>query len=139
MLTRVHCHGDSHGSNNFMADGPQGERIATFFDFDDAGPGYLAFELAVYLWAMLPCKLGATLDANEQERWRAYLRGYRSVRPLADADVAAIAAFVSVRQFWLMGEYAGRTAVWGTQAMPTSWLRKQVELLNAWESLQTPD
>jgi hypothetical protein len=37
-----------------------------------------------------------------------------------------------------MGEYAGRIAVWGTQTMPTSWLRKQVELLTAWESLETP-
>jgi Ser/Thr protein kinase RdoA (MazF antagonist) len=138
-LTRVHCHGDCHGSNNFMSDGPCGERIATFFDFDDAGPGYLSFDLAVYLWAMLPRKVGGTLDANEQERWRAYLRGYRSVRPLPDADVAAIAPFVAVRQLWLMGEYSGRTAVWGTQTMPASWLRKQVELFTAWESLQTPD
>jgi hypothetical protein len=60
------------------------------------------------------------------------------VRELRAADFDAIAAFVAVRQFWLMGEYAGRIAVWGTQAMPTSRLRKQVDLLTAWESLQTP-
>ena len=83
-------------------------------------------------------KPGAALDALEQDRWRAYLAGYRSVRPIPETDLAAIAPFVAVRQVWLMGEYAGRMAVWGTQAMPTAWLRKQVDLLRAWEALATP-
>jgi len=138
-LTRVACHGDCHGSNNFMTDGPSGTRIASFFDFDDAGPGWLAYELCVYLWAILPHKVGGELDVAALERWRRYLAGYRSVRPIGSVDFDAIAPFLAVRQFWLMGEYAGRIAVWGTQAMPTSWLRKQVELLTAWESLKTPD
>jgi Ser/Thr protein kinase RdoA (MazF antagonist) len=138
-LTRVHCHGDCHGSNNFMTDGPNGTRIASFFDFDDAGPGWLAYELCVYLWAILPRTAGGELDAAARERWRRYLAGYRSVRPIDSADFDAIGAFLAVRQFWLMGEYAGRIAVWGTQAMPTGWLRKQVALLTAWAALQTPD
>jgi hypothetical protein len=61
------------------------------------------------------------------------------VRQIDSADFNAIAAFLPVRQFWLMGEYAGRISVWGTQAIPTNWLRKQVALLTAWESLKTPD
>ncbi|MGE4240642.1 phosphotransferase enzyme family protein [Ramlibacter sp.] len=137
-LERVHCHGDCHGSNNFMTDGPGGRRIASFFDFDDAGPGFLAFELAVYLWAMHPRKPGKLLEGDELDRWRAYLKGYRSVRKLEDADFEAIALFVSVRQLWLFGEYAGRLDVWGTQSIPTAWLRKQVELLGAWLDLRTP-
>jgi Ser/Thr protein kinase RdoA (MazF antagonist) len=138
-LTRVNCHGDCHGSNNFMTDGPDGRRIASFFDFDDAGPGWLAYELCVYLWAMLPRTAGVELDAAARERWRRYIDGYRSVRPIGPADFDAIAAFLAVRQFWLMGEYAGRIAVWGTQAMPTSWLRKQTGLLTSWASMKTPD
>jgi Ser/Thr protein kinase RdoA (MazF antagonist) len=138
-LTRVACHGDCHGSNNFMTEGADGARVASFFDFDDAGPGFLAYELCVYLWAMLPRKVGGELDGAERERWRRYLAGYRSVRAIGAADFEAIARFIAVRQFWLMGEYAGRIAVWGTQTMPASWLRKQVALLTAWETLQTPD
>lgn len=138
-LTQVHCHGDCHGSNNFMTDGPDGVRISSFFDFDDAGPGWLAYELAVYLWAMLPRTAGAELDSSARERWRRYIAGYCSVRPIAAADFAAIAPFVAVRHFWLMAEYAGRIDVWGTQTMPGAWLRKQVDLLTAWESMQTPD
>lgn len=137
-LTRLHCHGDCHGSNNFMTDGPGGTRLASFFDFDDAGPGWLAYELAVYLWAILPRKVGGTLDDAALAHWRRYLDGYRGVRPVEAADFAAIAAFLPVRQFWLMGEFAGRVDVWGSQSMPTGWLRKQVELLTAWESLETP-
>jgi Ser/Thr protein kinase RdoA (MazF antagonist) len=141
-LTRVACHGDCHGSNNFMTDGADGVRIASFFDFDDCGPGWLAYELCVYLWAILPRTPGAELDAAASERWRRYLAGYRGVRQIDSADfdaIDAIAAFLPVRQFWLMGEYAGRIPVWGTQAIPTSWLRKQVALLTAWESFKTPD
>lgn len=138
-LTRVACHGDCHGSNNFMTDGPDGTRIASFFDFDDCGPGWLAYELCVYLWAILPRTPGGELDAASSERWHRYLSGYRGVRQIDSADFNAIAAFLPVRQFWLMGEYAGRISVWGTQAIPTSWLRKQVALLTAWESLKTPD
>lgn len=137
-LTRVACHGDCHGSNNFMTARADGSRVASFFDFDDAGPGWLSHELCVYLWAMLPRKAGSTLDASALERWQRYLQGYRSVRTLSSDDFEGIAAFVAVRQFWLMGEYAGRIAVWGTQSMPTSWLRKQVELLTKWGSLTTP-
>ena len=138
-LTRVNCHGDCHGSNNFMTDGPERTRIASFFDFDDAGPGWLAYELAVYLWSMLQRTASAEPDAVTRERWHRYIAGHRSVRTIGDADFAAIALFVVVRHFWLMGEYAGRVDVWGTQAMPKTWLQKQIELLTAWESLQTPD
>ena len=137
-LTRVACHGDCHGGNNVMTDGPDGARVASFFDFDDAGPGWLAYELCVYLSALLPRKADSPLDAGALERWGRYLAGYRSVRPIAPADFDAIATFVVVRQLWLLGEYASRLAVWGTQALPTKWLREHAGLLTAWESLTTP-
>lgn len=137
-LTRVACHGDCHGSNNFVTDGPQGARVASFFDFEEAGPGYLAYELCVYLWALYPRTAGKALDEKQLGQWRSYLAGYRSVRPVAEADFRAIAPFMAVRQFWLMGEYAGRIPTWGTEAMPTNWLRKQVGLLEGWEALETP-
>ncbi|HVE54577.1 MAG TPA: phosphotransferase, partial [Ramlibacter sp.] len=137
-LGRVACHGDCHGGNNFMSDGADGERIPSFFDFDDAGPGWRAYDLAIYLWAMFPRKPDAALDEAGLERWRRYLAGYSSVREIAAADLAAIAPFMAVRQFWMLGEFAGRVAEWGTQALPTSWLRKQLEFASAWETMETP-
>lgn len=51
-LTWVRCHGDCHGGNaRISRDGPlKGQAI--FFDFDDDGPGFLAYDLAVFLWSV---------------------------------------------------------------------------------------
>jgi Ser/Thr protein kinase RdoA (MazF antagonist) len=45
-LTRTHCHGDCHGFNARISDAGN----AAFFDFDDGGPGYLAYDPSVFLW-----------------------------------------------------------------------------------------
>ena len=45
---------------------------------------------------------------------------------------------MAARQFWLMGEYAGRIPTWGSQVMPTFWLRRQVKMLTAWEAMELP-
>jgi Ser/Thr protein kinase RdoA (MazF antagonist) len=137
-LTRVACHGDCHGSNNFMVEGPDGTRIAAFFDFDDAGPGWLAYDLSVFIWNMLPRKVGERFDEESLKCWRHFLIGYRSVRTLEPHDFEAIAAFIMVRQIWLLGEYAGRIPVWGEQMLSTNYLHKQVAVLLDWESLTTP-
>lgn len=137
-LNQVLCHGDAHGGNNFIVADAQGPREAVFFDFDEAGPGYLAYELAVYPWALFPRAPDEVLSDKAKARWQHFISAYREARPVADNDLAAIARFMAVRQFWLLGEYAGRIPVWGSQAIPTSYLRKQVDMLRAWETLELP-
>ncbi|TXK33186.1 phosphotransferase [Ottowia sp. GY511] len=137
-LTRVMGHGDAHGENNFMRTNAQGEPEAVFFDFDEAGPGCLAYELAIYPWSMFPRMPDTAPSERVLARWRSFIDAYRAVRPLSAADQAAIAPFMAVRQFWLLGEYAGRVPVWGSQAMPTMYLRKQLGLLAQWEALELP-
>ena len=137
-LSQVLCHGDAHGSNNFVVRNADGRAQATFFDFDEAGPGYLSYELAVYPWSMYPRTPEGTPSDKVLERWRRFIGAYRELRPLAQSDLAAIPAFMAVRQFWLLGEYAGRVPVWGSQAMPTDYLRRQVEMLRRWETLTLP-
>jgi Ser/Thr protein kinase RdoA (MazF antagonist) len=62
------CHGDCHGGNARIAeDGPRAGQ-AIFFDFDDGGPGYLAYDLAVYLWA------NAFLQREMSAMWHALHR-----------------------------------------------------------------
>lgn len=137
-LSRVLCHGDAHGQNNFITTDAEGQRQAIFFDFDEAGPGYLAYELAVYPWNLYPRVPDDEASSKVQMQWKNYISAYRDRRPVADADLAAIARFMAVRQFWLLGEYAGRVPVWGSQTMTTGQLRRQVELLRQWEALQLP-
>jgi Ser/Thr protein kinase RdoA (MazF antagonist) len=135
-LAQVLCHGDAHGSNNFVLPDGDGQRTAVFFDFDEAGPGYLAYELAVYPWNLYPRTPDGVPSAKVLKQWQQFIRAYRAARPVADVDLAAIAPFMAVRQFWLLGEYAGRVPVWGSQAMPTDYLRRQVDMLRRWETLE---
>jgi hypothetical protein len=62
-----------------------------------------------------------------------FIEGYRSIRSIAAADFDAVHLFVPIRHIWLLGEYAGRIAEWGSEAVPVEWLSKQVDLLQAWE------
>jgi len=137
-LARVLCHGDAHGSNNFVVRDADGRREAAFFDFDEAGPGYLAYELSVYPWSLYPRAPDGTVSEKVTGRWRRFIGAYREARPVAGADLAAIAAFMAVRQFWLLGEFAGRVPVWGSQAMPADYLRRQAAMLRQWQALELP-
>jgi Ser/Thr protein kinase RdoA (MazF antagonist) len=137
-LTQVLCHGDAHGDNNFVAVREDGERQAVFFDFDDTGPGYLAFELAVYPWVLHPRTVDGVWSEKAIARLGHFFSAYSEERPVPAADWAAIAPFVAVRQIWLLGEYAGRVSTWGSQVMPTDYLQRQVKLLQQWESLELP-
>lgn len=138
-LTIVACHGDCHGGNTFVSDSAHGDRIASFFDFDDAGPGFLAYDLAVFLWQSLLQKATSTLDETAHSKWMHFVKGYRQIVQIPQADFDAIAYFVSLRHIWFIGEYAGRLPEWGTQAMPNPWLRKQVTLIREWSSMVTPE
>ena len=137
-LSQVLCHGDAHGENNFVTLDAQGAHQVAFFDFDEAGPGYLAYELAVYPWVMFPRVPDGVPSEKLLARWAAFVTAYREARPVPEADLAAIARFMAVRQFWLLGEYAGRIPTWGSQAMPTDFLRRQVTMLTQWETLELP-
>ncbi|WP_257167410.1 phosphotransferase [Bradyrhizobium sp. SRS-191] len=123
-LTWTQCHGDCHGFNaRISTDG-----TAVFFDFDDGGPGYLAYDLSVFLWAKL--SFGRRFHAA----WHAFVDGYRSVRPIASQDFEAAHAFVIVRHIWLMGEQASRSREWGSE--PVRWITQQREFLEGWEAQQ---
>jgi len=121
-LTWTHCHGDCHGFNARIAENGD----AVFFDFDDGGPGYLAYDLSVFLWAKL--SFGRRFHAA----WHAFVDGYRSVRSISAADFEAAHAFVIVRHLWLMGEQASRSREWGSE--PVRWVTREREFLETWEA-----
>jgi Ser/Thr protein kinase RdoA (MazF antagonist) len=126
-LAWTHCHGDCHGFNARIIDGGR----AAFFDFDDGGPGYLAYDLSVFLWARVA--FGRKLFAV----WDAFVDGYRTVRPITPNDLDAAHWFVLVRHFWIMGEYASRAPEWGSE--PVKWITREVDFLKAWEAERMTD
>jgi Ser/Thr protein kinase RdoA (MazF antagonist) len=137
-LSIVACHGDNHGENTLVSSREGGERVVGWFDFDDCGPGYLAYDLAVLLWNLLHRTSDAFLDEEGTRVWASFIGGYRSARPIPDVDFAAIALFVSLRHVWYLGEHASRLPLWGTQALPPGGFQGQLARLCEWSALTTP-
>jgi Ser/Thr protein kinase RdoA (MazF antagonist) len=126
-LSWTHCHGDCHGYNAHIAlQGPRAGQ-AVFFDFDESGPGYLAYDVAVFLWCCV------IFDRNDHAFWHAFIEGYRSNRQLPHADFEAAQLFVPIRHIWLLGEWASRIHEWGSQAVPADWIATQLDFMLAWE------
>ncbi|PDS77643.1 phosphotransferase [Rhizobium sp. L43] len=126
-LTRSYCHGDCHGFNARINDAGE----AVFFDFDDGGPGYLAYDLSVFLWAQV------SFGRSSTAMWDAFVDGYRAVRPITPDDFEAAHRFVIVRHIWLMGEYASRAQEWGSETV--GWIAREAHFLKTWETEQSVD
>lgn len=134
-LTKVMCHGDTHGFNNHVVKGAEG-LTTTFFDFDDAGPGFLAYDLSVLPWSYLFRKGLEQSDDVLRERWAHYLSAYREAGGEVSArDLAALPLFVQLRHLWNFGEAVGRVHHWGVNSAPMDWLRKQPKLMDDWRKL----
>jgi Ser/Thr protein kinase RdoA (MazF antagonist) len=96
QLQTGYCHGDFHGGNAHMND----DKVVTFFDFDCGGPGWRAYDIAVFRWSR-------RLASNEDTHWPAFLQGYREHRAIADLDLLATPWFVAIRHLWLLGLHTG--------------------------------
>ncbi len=132
-LSRVVCHGDTHGFNNHMSTDNAGTKSAVFFDFDDAGPGFLAYDLCVLPWSYMFRKGLKEPDDTLRERWARYMSGYSAGGgQWSQHDVVALPLFLQLRHLWNLGEAVGRFHHWGTSSAPEEWLKKQVEVLEAW-------
>jgi Ser/Thr protein kinase RdoA (MazF antagonist) len=126
-LTWTRCHGDCHGFNaRIIENGPNAGQ-AMFFDFDDGGPGYVAYDLAVFLWARV------SFQRRGHAMWHEFIDAYRSIHPIAPADFEATHLFVPIRHIWLLGEYASRIEGWGSQNVPATFLIKELDFLLSWE------
>lgn len=89
-------HADMH-PGNVLVDGDK----LTVIDFDDAGWGWHAYDIAVALFYQ---QRGPNLEAFE----RAYITGYRSVRPLSDAVLALLPMFRLIRGLAQIGWFHQR-------------------------------
>jgi Ser/Thr protein kinase RdoA (MazF antagonist) len=123
------CHGDVHAGNAFIVQ----PGTVTLFDFDACGSGWRAYDLA----AMRHNTIG------NDAAWTSFLAGYQARRPIAERDLAAIPAFVALRQYLLMGL---RTTFvtnnwsdsWWLQKAPVPFFDEIVTFLRAWERLHLP-
>jgi Ser/Thr protein kinase RdoA (MazF antagonist) len=126
-LTWTRCHGDCHGVNARIPDAGRHAGQAVFFDFDDGGPGYLAYDLAVNLWAR------TFFNRKMHAQWHAFIEGYSSVRPISGTDFEAVHLFAAIRHIWLLGEYSGRISDWGSSSVYAVWIENEIKNLESWE------
>nr|WP_281416276.1 phosphotransferase [Deinococcus aestuarii] len=120
-LTVGVCHGDLHGGNVHVAGG-----VWTHFDFDCGGPGWRAYDLAVFWWSL-------SLGKQDADVWEAFLEGYGRNR-LSDADREALPWFVVARTIWLLGLHAGLRPRLGSAFLSgAGYWREFLDFLRGWE------
>jgi Ser/Thr protein kinase RdoA (MazF antagonist) len=122
------CHGDPCAANAKISNG-----VTTLFDFDFCGAGWRSYDLANFLWG-----LSIRKDPAWKGKWRAYLEGYRSRRPLSRADLAAVPLFVAARELWLLGLQLGNTQRWGRAWVGDGYFDFHLKLLWEWSSFRMP-
>lgn len=83
------CHGDLTYDNLHITD----DGGFVWYDFDSGGPGWRAVDLQGWV----------AKDPAMQERQDAFVAGYRTVRHLDDADVAASPLLAAADEYWGVG------------------------------------
>jgi Ser/Thr protein kinase RdoA (MazF antagonist) len=82
----------------------------TAFDFDEAGQSWFAADIAAAVWELGSGPGFASSRANAASSVEVFVAGYRSVRPLPDADLARLPLFQAAHAaVWL----ARLRGVWG--------------------------
>jgi Ser/Thr protein kinase RdoA (MazF antagonist) len=86
------CHGDATERNAHITEDQQ----ITFFDFDCGGPGWRAYDWAVF-------HMNARKRPDGAAIWNAYLKGYAEKRPINPVDLKAEPLMFIARMFWSIG------------------------------------
>lgn len=81
--------GDFHAYSIFFDDNKP-----TFFNFDLCGPGWRAYDIAVFLFNT------NLIHQRSPELAEAFFAGYYSVRPLSTNEHEAISPFITIRRIW---------------------------------------
>lgn len=117
------CHGDLHTWNARVNNQEQ----IVFFDFDCAGMGFRAYDLAVYWWAY------ATNGNENDDVWQHFRDSYLAHRALGEIDLEAVPWFVAARAVWFMGLYAERASEWGFNPIYDGFFKYGLDFLRRWE------
>jgi Ser/Thr protein kinase RdoA (MazF antagonist) len=126
-LTLGFCHGDLNSSNIHFEN-----EAAVAIDFDCCAWGWRAFELAAFArgvtWHSKP---GETADTLIQ----AYFDGYRTHRPIAEADLEAQPAMLLAQRIWVTALHLDGADRWGSNNFGLPYAARFMDWLRAWEPM----
>ncbi len=110
------CHGDLSLDNlHMLADG-----YVTLYDFDSSCHGWRAWDV---------CN---ALGYAESEHQDGFLRGYRSVRPFSDAEIAAVPFFTAADELRMMADEITRWSEWFGRSRVESYIDEKLDWLRTW-------
>jgi Ser/Thr protein kinase RdoA (MazF antagonist) len=105
----------------------------TFFDFDFAGPGYLAYDVMTFFAHYFLHTITKRIPAAEAAQARElFVRSYRAVRPLSEAELAAIPALGFRWWLFFLAYAAEHFEDWSNSFFSPRYLRERVGLLRQW-------
>lgn len=105
----------------------------TFFDFDFAGPGWLVNDVMTFrVHYFLHVATRRLSPAEADQAWQQFLGSYRQLRPLSEAELAAIPALGFA--FWLFYLDFARAQFddWSNTFFGPRYLRERVALMQRW-------
>jgi len=108
----------------------------TFFDFDFAGPGYLAYDVMTFFAHYFLHTLTRRIPAAEAAQARQlFIDTYREIRPLTDAELAAIPALGFRWWLFFLAYAAEHFDDWSNSFFGPRYVRERVGLIRQWVEL----
>ncbi len=105
----------------------------TFFDFDFAGSGYLVNDVMVFFMHYFLHTVTKRLSAEEANRaFQLFVASYRKVRPLSEAELAAIPTLGFAWWVFFLGFQADHFDDWSNSFFGPRYLRDRVGLIKQW-------
>lgn len=118
------CHGDVWAGNALI----DGDEVA-LFDFDFFGPGWRVSDLATYRWH-------ARIMGSEAIAWKAFSKGYLSVRGAAEDSLQYCDLFMALRHIWFKAHSIDRTSDVGVYLLTDEFLEDTVRFCEDLEAEQ---
>jgi Ser/Thr protein kinase RdoA (MazF antagonist) len=131
------CHGDFRPANAHL---DESTGLLTLYDFEVAGAGFRAYDLATIRFYLT----GVGRGEDQEALWQAFLTGYTGSRPLSAVDQAALPLFVMLRPIRIFGTLLQTARKnWSLEAWPPSqggplpspdFFAGTLQFLREWES-----
>ena len=127
-----YCHYDFL-PKNFHFDEENG---VTFFDFDFAGKGYLAYDIMTfYAFFFLFMDMGRITQEKADRDFGVFLAAYREVRPLSAEEVEAVPYLAFMWWVFFLEFYHEHFEDWSNTFLTQRFIRERVALIRKWVEL----
>jgi len=104
------------------------DQSITLFDFDNAGAGWHSSDLATY-----------RVRTPDDSEWHQFLEGYRTQRPIDQADLDALPLFMTMLRIYMLGFVAAHrhNTPWVAPMLKDGFIESELASLREWTQTRT--